>query len=132
MIGVVETPIGRCGKDTRSVKKIPGLAGRVRIGAPDASLTPASGVVAVAELVGRLGMTAALDDAVGSIKQRDRGLSAGEFLVALAQMCGAQFWTGLDRRRADSAGEALSAVATPASTTAVELAQRFGPAQLAG
>jgi hypothetical protein len=116
------------------VKKIPGLAGRVRIGAPDASLTSASGVVAVAELVGRLGVTAALDDAVGEIKQRDRGLSAGEFLVAVAQAqaFGAQFWTGLDRRRADTAGEALSAVATPASTTAVGLAERFGPAQVAG
>jgi hypothetical protein len=116
------------------VKKIPGLAGRVRVGAPDVSLTPASGVVAVAELVGRLGVSAALDDAIGEIKQRDRGLSAGEFLVAVAQaqMFGAQFWTGLDRRRADLAGEALSAVATPASTTAVELAQRFGPARLAG
>lgn len=116
------------------MKKIPGLAGRVRIGAPDASLTPVSGVVAVAELVGRLGVSAALDDAVGVIKQRDRGLSGGEFLVAVAQaqMCGAEFWTGLDRRRADTAGEALSAVPTPASTTAVELAGRFGPAQLAG
>src|SRR5439155_2467007 len=130
MIGVVETPIGHCGKDTRSVKKIPGLAGRGRVGAPDASLTPASGVVAVAELVGRLGATGALDDAVGSIKQRDRGLSAGEFLVAVAQaqMCGAEFWTGLDRRRADAAGEEISAVPTPASTTAVQLAERFGPA----
>jgi hypothetical protein len=110
------------------------LAGRVRVGAPDESLTPASGVVAVAELVGRLGVTAALDDAVGSVKRRDRGLSAGEFLVAVAQaqMFGAQFWVGLDRRRADTAGEALSVVATPASTTAVELAERFGPAQLAG
>jgi hypothetical protein len=90
--------------------------------------------VAVAELIGRLGLTAALDDAVGSIKQRDRGLSAGQFLVAVAQaqMCGAQFWTGLDRRRADPAGEALSAVATPASTTAVQLADRFGPGQVAG
>jgi hypothetical protein len=116
------------------VKKIPGLAGRVRIGAPDVSLTPASGVVAVAELVARLGVTGALDDAVGSIKQRDRGLSAGEFLVAVAQaqMFGAQFWTGLDRRRADVAGESLSVVATPASTTAVDLAQRFDPVRLAG
>jgi hypothetical protein len=116
------------------VKKIPGLAGRVRIGAPDASLTPVSGVVAVAELVGRLDVAGALDDAVGEIKQRDRGLSAGEFLVAVAQaqMCGAQFWTGLDHRRADTAGEALSVVPTPASTTAVALAGRFGPAQLAG
>jgi len=108
--------------------------GRVRVGVPDASLTAASGVVAMAELVGRLGVAAALDDAVGEIKQRDRGLSAGQFLVAVAQaqMCGAQFWTGLDRRRADTAGEALSAVPTPAATTAVELAQRFGPARLAG
>jgi hypothetical protein len=116
------------------VKRIPGLAGRVRVGAPDALLTPVSGVVAVAELVGRLGVVAALDDAVGSIKQRDRGLSAGQFLtaVAQAQMCGAQFWTGLDHRRADTAGQALSAVATPASTTAVQLADRFGPVQLAG
>lgn len=116
------------------MKKIPGLAGRVRIGAPDASLTPASGVVAVAELVGRVGVTAALDDAVGAIKQRDRGLSAGQFLVAVAQaqMFGTEFWTGLDHRRADAAGEALSAVATPASTTAAGLAERFGPAQLAG
>jgi hypothetical protein len=97
-------------------------------------LTPVSGVVAVAELVGRLGVTAALDDAVGVIKQRDRGLSAGEFLVAVAQaqMFGAEFWTGLDRRRADAAGEVLSAVATPASTTAVELAKRFELMQFAG
>ncbi len=116
------------------MKKIPGLAGRVRVGAPDESLTPASGVVAVAELAGRLGVSAALDDAVGSIKQRDRGLSAGQFLLAVAQaqVFGAQCWSGLDRRRADVAGEALSAVPTPASTTAVELAERFGPAQLAG
>jgi hypothetical protein len=61
------------------------LAGRVCVGVADASSTPASGVVAVAELVGRLGATGALDDAVGAIKQRDRGLSAGEFLVAVAQ-----------------------------------------------
>ncbi|HEX5204880.1 MAG TPA: IS1380 family transposase [Actinoplanes sp.] len=88
----------------------------------------------MAELVGRLGVINALDDAVGVVKQRDRGLSAGQFLVAVAQaqMFGAQFWTGLDRRRADAAGEALSAVATPASTTAVQLADRFGPARRAG
>ena len=68
----------------------------------------------MAELVGRLGVIGALDDAVGRVKQRDRGLSAGEFLVAVAQaqMFGAEFWTGLDRRRADVAGEALSATAS--------------------
>ena len=91
-------------------------------------------MVAVAELVGRLGVVQALDDAVGTIKQRDRGVSAGQFLVSLAQaqMLGADFWTHLDRRRADAAGEALSAVPTPASTTAATLAARFGPARLAG
>jgi hypothetical protein len=110
------------------------LVGRVRIGAPDASLTPASGVVAVAELAGRLGVVDAFDDAIGAIKQRDRGLTSGQFLVSLAQaqMLGGDFWTSLDRRRDDVTGEALSAVPTPASTTAATLAVRFGPAQLAG
>jgi Transposase DDE domain group 1 len=91
-------------------------------------------VVAVAELVERLGVVEALDDAVGAIKERDRGLTGGQFLVSLAQaqMLGADFWTCLDRRRVDVTAEVLSAVATPASTTAVTLAARFGPAQLAG
>jgi len=68
------------------------------------------------------------------VKQRDRGLSAGQFLVSLAQaqMLGADFLTCLDRRRDDAAGEALSAVPTPASTTAATLAARFGAPQLAG
>jgi Transposase DDE domain group 1 len=116
------------------VKKVPGLAGCVRVGTPDASLTPASGVVAVAELVGRLGVVEAFDDAIGTIKERDRGLSAGQFLVSLAQaqMLGADFWTGLDRRRVDVTGEALSAVPTPASTTAATLAARFAAPDLAG
>jgi hypothetical protein len=119
---------------TRSVNRIRGLAGQVCIGTPDASLTAASGVAAVAELVGRLGVVEALDDAVGSVKQRDRGLTAGQFLVSLAQaqMLGGDFWTSLDCRRDDVTGEALSAVPTPASTTAATLAARFGPAQLAG
>src|SRR5205809_1789860 len=105
---------------TRSVHRIRGLAGQVRIGTPDASLTSASGVVAVAELVGRLGVVEAFDDAVGPVKQRDRGLTAGQFLVSVAQaqMLGADFWTGLDRRRDDTAGEAPSAVAPPGSPTA--------------
>jgi hypothetical protein len=134
MIGLVEGSNHLLRKGTRSVRSIRGLAGLVRIGTPDVSLTPVSGVVAVTELVGRLGVIAALDDAVGAIKRRDRGLSAGEFMVSLgqAQMFGADFLIGLDRRRADVAGEVLSAVPTPASTTAATLAARFGPAQLAG
>jgi hypothetical protein len=73
-----------CEKGTRSVKRIRGLAGQVEVGAPDESLTPVSGVVAVTELVTRLGLVNALDDAIGPIKQRDRGLSGGELLVSLA------------------------------------------------
>jgi len=46
-------------KDTRSVDRIRDWAPQVRIGAADASLTSASGVVAVAELVLRLGGTPA-------------------------------------------------------------------------
>jgi hypothetical protein len=134
MIGVVETQIICCREGTRSVKRIRGLAGRVGIGAPDASLTSASGVVAIAELVGRLGVIAALDDAIGPIKQRDRGLSGGQLLVSLAQtqMLGGDFLVSLDRRRDDLAGEALSAVPTPGSTTAAGLAARFGAAEQAG
>ena len=97
------------------MKTIPGLAGKVRIGAPDESLTSASGVVAVTELVGRLGVIEALDEAIGPIKVRDRGLSAGGLLVGLAQtqMLGGDFLASLDRRRADTVGEILSAVPTP-------------------
>lgn len=108
------------------------MAGRVRIGAPDPSLTSASGVVAVAELAGRLGVVQALDEAIGPIKQRDRGLTAGGLLLAMAQtqMLGGDFLSSLDRRRADTAGEVLSLVPTPASTTAAGLAARLRPDQL--
>jgi len=116
------------------VSTIHGLAGKVGIGVADPSLTSASGVVAIAELVGRLGMVQALDEAIGAIKQRDRGLSAGGLLVAVAQtqMLGGDFWSSLDRRRADAAGQLLSVVPTPASTTAAGLAARFTDAQLLG
>jgi len=99
------------------VNRIRGVAPQVRIGAADASLTSASGVVAVAELVERLGVMGALDEAIGAIKQRERGLSAGGLLVSVAQtqMLSGDFMACLGRRRADVAGEALSVVPTPAS-----------------
>jgi len=84
-------------------------------------------MLAVAELVDRLGVVGVLDEAVGPIKQRGRGLGAGEFLTALAaaQMTGEDYLVGLDRRRADAAGVSLSPTATPPSTTAATLAKRF-------
>jgi len=114
------------------VKRIAGVAGRVRIGTPDPSLTSASGVVAVAELAGRLGVVQALDEAIGTVKQRDRGLTVGQLLLAVAQtqMLGGDFLSSLDRRRVDTAGESLSLVPTPASTTAAGLAARLRPEQL--
>jgi len=104
---------------------------RVRAGAPDASLTANAGLVAVTELCGRLGVIGALDAAVGPIKQRDRGFGAGELLcgIAAAQLAGEDFLTGLDRQRADAAGQQLAPVPGLASTTAAGLARRITPAQ---
>ncbi|MGH3872991.1 MAG: hypothetical protein ACRDSR_16040 [Pseudonocardiaceae bacterium] len=44
------------------------LRRRVRIGAPDPWLTPVSGIVAVTELVHRLGMIKLLDAVIGRVK----------------------------------------------------------------
>src|SRR5665809_16658 len=84
---------------------------QLRIGAPDESLTGCAGVAVVRELVDRLGVIEALDAEIGPIKQRDRGLSGGEFLLALAQaqLCGEEALVGCDRRRADLVAERLSA-----------------------
>ena len=104
---------------------------RVRAGAPDASLTANAGLAAVTELCGRLGVIEALDAAVGPVKQRDRGFGAGELLcgIAAAQLAGEDFLTGLDRQRADAAGQQLTPVPGLASTTAAGLARRVTPAQ---
>ena len=104
---------------------------QVRVGAPDASLTANAGLAAVTELCGRLGVIEALDAAVGPVKQRDRGFGAGELLcgIAAAQLAGEDFLTGLDRQRADAAGQQLTPVPGLASTTAAGLARRLTPAQ---
>jgi hypothetical protein len=103
----------------------------VRIGAPDRSLTPNAGLAAVSELCSRLGVIAALDAAVGPVKQRNRGYGAGELLtgIAAAQLAGEDFLTGLDRQRADSAGQQITPVPGLSSTTAAGLARRITPGQ---
>lgn len=103
------------------------MAKRVRVGAADASLTPCAGVVALGELDRVLGLRAALDAGIGTVKERDRGVSAGGLLLSLAscQMSGGDHLVALDRRRADAAGQVLEPVPTPASTTAAGLARRF-------
>jgi hypothetical protein len=113
------------------VREIHRLRRRVRIGAPDPSVTRYSGMVAVTELVDRLGMIRLLDAAIGPIKVRDRGFSGGELLVgmACAQLAGEDFLVGLDRFRADAAGQVLAAVPGLASTTAAGLARRLSDGQ---
>ena len=73
---------------------------RVLIGPADPRVTGHAGVAAVAELDRVLGIGSALDDAVGSIKTRRRGVSAGGLLLSMASahLTGADFLVGMDRR----------------------------------
>jgi hypothetical protein len=105
----------------------------VRIGASEESLTRFSGLAAVTELTDRLGVIDRLDAAVGPIKTRERGFTAGQVLVgmAAAQLCGEDFLVGLDRHRADAAGQALTPVPGLAATTATGLARRLTEGQWA-
>ena len=91
----------------------------MRFGPADARVTGHAGVAAVTEADRVLGIADALDCAVGPVKQRDRGLSAGGLVLSLAcaQLAGEDFLVGMDRRRADTAGQLLEPVPTPASTT---------------
>jgi hypothetical protein len=88
-------------------------------------------MVAVTELVDRLAMITLLDAAIGPIKTRDRGFTGGELLVgmAAAQLAGEDFLVGLDRQRADEAGQVLAAVVGLSSTTAAGLARKVTDGQ---
>jgi hypothetical protein len=88
-------------------------------------------MAAVTELVDRLGMIQLLDAAIGPIKSRDRGFTGGQVLVGLAcaQLVGEDFLVGLDRYRADVAGQVLAAVPGLSSTTAAGVARRFTDGQ---
>ncbi len=99
---------------------------QARVGAPDAALTPNAGMAAITELCGRLGVAGALDAAIGPVKRRNRGYGVGELLVGLAsaQLAGEDFLVGLDRQRADAAGQQIAPVPGLSSTTAAGLARR--------
>src|SRR5664279_2023938 len=77
---------------------------RVLIGPADRRVTGHAGVAVVAEVDRGLGISSALDGAVGSIKSRRRGVSAGGLLLSMASahMTGADFLVGMDHRRADT------------------------------
>jgi Transposase DDE domain group 1 len=114
-----------------------GQAPRIEVVADDASLTPFGGSAVVGELVRRLELVAALDRAIETapkvgglrpVKQRARGCSPGQLLVAVAesQLCGGDSMLDLERLRADDAGAELRAVAeVPAASTACQLARRY-------
>jgi hypothetical protein len=105
--------------------------------ADDPGLTPFAGSAVVGELVRRLELVPALDRAIetaprvgglGPVKQRARGCSPGQLLVAMAEsmLCGGDSMLDLERLRADQAGAELRAVAeVPAASTACQLARRF-------
>jgi hypothetical protein len=94
-------------------------------------LTGNAGLLAVSELADRLRVGSSVDRAVGPIKKRDRGHSAGDLLlgIAAAQLAGEDFLVGLDRMRADAAGQRIAPVPGLCSTTAAGLARRMEPAQ---
>lgn len=99
---------------------------RVRVGAPDESLTANAGMAPVAELIERLRLVREIDAAAGPIKSRARGNGLGGVLVgmAAAQLTGQDFLVGLDRVRADVAGQVLAPVPGLATSTACGLARR--------
>lgn len=131
MIRVVEARIFIAQEGTfwvSTLKRSAGGSRTIRIGAPDPTLTGSAGLLAVAELAGRLGLIKELDVAAGSgFKQRRRGCSAGEFLTAMActQLAGADHLVGLDHRRSDVVTEAFWSHPTPASSSITSLARRF-------
>jgi hypothetical protein len=101
--------------------------GRIQIGADDPSLTAAGGMLAVTELCGKLGLTEALDEGMGPVRQRRRGFTGGQVLtgMAAAQLAGEDFLAGLDRVRAGQAGQLVTPVPGLATSTATGIARRF-------
>ena len=100
----------------------------VVMGNDDPSITPTAGLILTREVDRVLSVVATIDDHVGELKARRRGLSAGEAVMGMAEamLAGADFMSDLDHFRADGAGARLRAVAAPpASTTFASLARRF-------
>lgn len=110
------------GKGTRQVRlrKRRARGKKVRFGEADESLTGAGGVVALAELVRKLRVVPALDAGIGPVKQRERGVSSGQLVAALAQfqLLGGQNLSELDEQRLGVAAGRLSALPALPSTTA--------------
>jgi Transposase DDE domain group 1 len=113
--------------------------GRLVIRADDPSLTPYAGLAISGELARKLRLVELVDaelavvDRVAPVKQRRRGLSAGELAVAIAeaQLAGAECFDDLEVIRADRALAPWRAVAAvPPAPTARQLAYRFKPTHI--
>jgi hypothetical protein len=108
--------------------------GRLVVRADDRSLTPYAGLAVSGELARRLGLAELIDAELAverrarPVKVRQRGLSAGELVVSLAecQLVGGAFFDHVEDVRADRAGAGLRAVAaTPSAPAALQNAKRF-------
>lgn len=74
-----------------------------------------------------VGLSGLLEEGIGQVKQRDRGVTGAQTLVAMAaaQLTGQDHLVGLDRRRGDAAGQPLGPAVDVPSTTAAQIAKRF-------
>jgi hypothetical protein len=113
--------------------------GRIEFRADDPSLTPYAGLAISGEAVRSLRLTELIDAELAAagrvtpVKQRRRGLSAGEVVVSIAecQLVGAECFDDIEDVRADQAGAGLRAVArTPSAPSARQLACRFRPSHI--
>jgi hypothetical protein len=106
----------------------------VEIHADDPTLTPAAGLLLVAETCRVLDVIGVIDRNVGPFKVRNRGVGPGTLLVGLAEsmLAGGDFFADLETIRADVAGAELRTVAGIAESTARGLAARFDDGHLAG
>jgi hypothetical protein len=104
---------------------------RVKFCCDDPNLTPAAGLVTVAELdrVVGIGSHRARRRAPRLASAPDAPFGAPEVVLGFveSQLAGGDFMVDIDTRRADTAGAELRAIPRPpASTTAAALARRFG------
>ena len=112
------------------------LPAKVHISADDDHVTGFAGLLLPGELIRHFRLVARINQAVERVhafKRRNRGRSAGELLVALAEtmMAGGNHLAHLDVLRQDTVGAGLRAVAnTPPPTTAGQLLRRLNVAQL--
>jgi len=113
--------------------------GRIEFRADDPSLTRYAGLAIPGEVCRKLRVVELIDAElaaarrVSPVKQRRRGLSAGELALAIAecQLTGAECFDDVQDVRADRAGARLRAVAaTPSAPTARQLAYKFKPSHI--